>query len=114
MGTKKDSLKKSYKISLSQNTINNFEEITGFIAFIQHQPQNAIKVGDKIFETIDRIGANPLQFKTCEEIPKKYSIYRKAICQSWLIIFKIMNEKILILGIIHASRNPNQIKSLKK
>ena len=44
--------------------------------------ENAIKIGDTIFNTIDRIAENPFAFKECEELPTKNKIYRKAICKS--------------------------------
>ena len=46
-------------------------------------------MGDALFDTIDRIGQNPLAFRECEEILTADKIYRKAVCQSWLIIYKI-------------------------
>lgn len=74
-----------YSLRISVNTLQNIREITGFIAFVKHQPMNAIKVGDKIFEAIERIQLNPFSFRECEEIQTKTKIYRKAVCMSWLI-----------------------------
>lgn len=83
MGRQKKATAKVYQINVSENALRNIDEITGYIAFIKHQPVNAIKVGDAIFNTIDRIGLNPFAFKECEELPTKSKIYRKAICKSW-------------------------------
>ncbi len=47
----------------------HLQDITGYIAFIKHQPLNAISIGDRIFETIDRIEQNHLAFREHEEIP---------------------------------------------
>jgi hypothetical protein len=63
---------------------------------------------------MDRIQQNPFQFKACEELPAKSKMYRKAICFSWLIIYKVVKTEIRILGIIHSSRNSSKIKSLRK
>jgi plasmid stabilization system protein ParE len=114
MGRQKKATAKVYQINVSENALRNIDEITGYIAFIKHQPVNAIKVGDAIFNTIDRIGLNPFAFKECEELPTKSKIYRKAICKSWSIIFKITKVEVLILGVIHNSRKPAKIKVLKK
>ncbi|RLD55231.1 MAG: hypothetical protein DRJ01_16925, partial [Bacteroidetes bacterium] len=70
--------------------------------------------GDMIFDTIDKIELNPLIFQICEELPTKTNIYRRAICSSWTIIFKVKDLQILILGIIHSSRKPSKIRKLKK
>jgi plasmid stabilization system protein ParE len=113
MGTQKKTTGKTYQLGISLNALKNIDEITGFIAFINHQPLNAIKVGDKLFEAIDSIEKNPYAFKECEELPTKSKMYRKAICLSWLIIFKVKEPHITILGIMHASRKPSKIKTLR-
>ncbi len=114
MGNTKEKAPKTYSLRVTENALENINDITGYIAYINHQPMNAIRVGDKIFETIGRIEQNPLAFKECEEIPTKTKIYRKAVCLNWLIIFKIKGSGVIILGIIHGSRRTSMIKKLRK
>jgi len=113
MGRTEERTPKAYSLRITDNALQNIDDITGYIAFIKHQPLNAITVGDKIFETIDRIGHNPLAFREREEIPTKRKTYRKAVCMSWNIIYKIKGSEILILGIIHRSRKVSKVRSLK-
>lgn len=113
MGNTKDKAPKTYSLRLSENALQNIDDITGYIAYIKQQPLNAIRVGDKIFETIDRIEQNPLAFRECEEIPTKTKIYRKAVCLSWLIIYKIKVSEIVVLGIIHGSRRASKVRKLR-
>lgn len=80
MGNKKETTPKTYQVRVSVNALQNIDEITGYIAFINQPPLNAIKVGDAIFAKIDRIAANPYAFKECQEIPTKTKIYRRAAC----------------------------------
>ncbi len=101
-------------LRLSANADRNIDEITGYIAFIQHQPLNAIKVGDGIFQVIEKIASNPWKFKECVQLPTKTHIYRQAIFKSWHIIYKIKPAEIIILGVIRASRKPSLIKALRK
>lgn len=114
MGQAKERIKEHFSLRISDNAIQNIDDITRYIAFIKHQPLNAIRVGDKIYQTISNIENNPLAFRECEEIPTKHKIYRKAVCMSWVIIYKIKANEIVILGIIHASRNNSSIKGLRK
>ncbi|MEN8122610.1 MAG: type II toxin-antitoxin system RelE/ParE family toxin [Bacteroidota bacterium] len=114
MGNTKRKAPKAYSLRITDNALQNIDDVTGYIAYIKHQPLNAIRVGDKIFETIDRIENNPLAFRECEEIPSKNKIYRKAVCMSWLIIYKIKATEIVTLGIIHGSRRASRIRSLRK
>jgi hypothetical protein len=44
------------------------------------------------FDVIDRIVVNPLAFRECEELRTKAKIYRRALCSSWQIIYRIRNE----------------------
>lgn len=114
MGKQKKTAPTAYKISISANAVRNIDEITGYIAFINQQPLNAIRVGDAIFETIHRIEQHPYSFKECELLPTKSKKYRQAVCKSWNIIYKVTKNAILILGIIHVSRKPSKLSVLKK
>lgn len=114
MGNTKGKAPKTYSVRVSENALQNHNDIVGFIAFVKRQPINAVRVGDKIMETIERIERNPLSFCECEEIPTLSKIYRKAVCMSWLVIYKIIASKIIILGIIHSSRRPSSVRKLRK
>ncbi|MGF1584182.1 MAG: type II toxin-antitoxin system RelE/ParE family toxin [Bacteroidales bacterium] len=114
MGNTKEKTPKTYSLRVTENALQNIDEITGYIAYIKHQPLNAIRVGDKIFETIDHIEQNPLAFHECEEILTKTKIYRKAVCMSWNIIYKVKASEIIVLGIIHGSRRASKLSKLKK
>lgn len=114
MGNTKEKAPKAYSIRVTENALQNVDDITGYIAYIKHQPLNAIRVGDKIFETIDRIEQNPLAFRECEEIPTKTKMYRKAVCMSWNIIYKIKASEIIVLGVIHGSRRASKVRKLRK
>ena len=114
MEKSKEVATKTYSIRVTENALQNIDNITGYIAYIMHEPLNAIHVGDEILKTFDRIENNPLAFRECEEIPTANKIYRKAICLSWIIIYKIKPAEIVILGIIHGHRRPSIIKLLRK
>jgi len=114
MASPKEKTPSAYKVRITENARQDIDYITGYIAFINHQPLNAIRVGDAIFDTIERIGQNPYAYRECEEISTSSKIYRKAVCLSWLVIYKIKDGEIIILDIIHSSRKPSRIKKLKK
>ena len=114
MGSTKEKARETYSLRVTKNALQNIDEITGYIAYIKHQPLNAIRVGDKIFEKIDRIEQNPLAFRECDEIPTKTKMYRKAVCMSWNIIYKVKASEIVVLGIIHGSRRPSKVRKFRK
>jgi len=114
MGKSEEEAPKIYSLRITENASRNIDYITGYIAYIRHEPLNAIRIGDEIFRTIDRIKKNPFVFRECEEIPTRHKIYRKAVCLSWLIIYKIESPNIVVLGIIHGHRRPSRIRSIRK
>ena len=114
MAGKTQQTRKTYQVGLSKNALQNIDEIVGFVAFINHQPLNAIRIGEAIFSVIDRIESNPFSFNECSLIPTKTKMYRQAVCSSWYIIYKVVGLDITVLGIIHSSRKPSKIKTLRK
>ncbi len=89
MGEQKKTTAKTYTVKVSLNALQNIDEITGYITFINQQPLNAIKVGDVLLATIGRIAANPFLLRQYEEIPTRGKIYRKATCHSWSVIIEL-------------------------
>ncbi len=114
MGKKKKSNNKTLDVRVTTDAFENINEIIRYIAIVNKQPLNAIKIGDLLFKTIDRIAQNPFAFRECELIPTKTKIYREAVCLSWKIIFKITVNDIIVLGILHGARKPSKFKALRK
>ncbi len=114
MDKKEKAATQTRKVRILNKAFRDIDEIADFIAINNQQPLNAIKVAEAIFETIKKIGLNPLAYKECGQIPTKTKIYRQAKCFSWIIIFKILKAEILILGVIHGARNPKNIQKLRK
>lgn len=112
--TKKTTPAARYEIKVSTNALQNIREITGYIAFVQQQPMNAIRVGDAIDRTIQRVAQRPTAFKEVAELPTVSKMYRRAVCSSWSVIFRIKNEGVLILGIIHTASRSSKLKVLRK
>lgn len=114
MGKKQKATSQTRKIRILDAAYEDIENITGYITNNNQQPLNAIKVGENIFAAIERIGNNPFVYKECEQLATKAKIYRQAVCLSWLIIYKITPNEIIILSVIHGARNPSKLKKLRK
>jgi len=114
MGKQEKTTTKTYEVRITSQALQNIDEITGYIAFINHQPLNAIKVGDAIFSAIERIELHPYAYKECEELATKSKMYRRAACLSWTKVYRIKGHEIVILGIIHSARRPTRLKPLRK
>jgi plasmid stabilization system protein ParE len=114
MGKKEKAVTETSQVRILNGAFHDIDQIADFIANNNQQPLNAVKVTETIFETINKIGQNPLAYRECEQLPTKTKIYRRAVCLSWIIIYKITRPKIVIPGVIHGSRNPSNIRKLRK
>lgn len=113
MGKKEKRASEGREIRIARQAYDDIDQLTEFIAVANQQPLNAVKVGNALFEKMGNIAANPFAYKECEALPTKGKIYRQASCLSWLIIYKITANDIIILGVLHKSRRPSRIKKLR-
>lgn len=56
MAKKKKEASETYQVKISINVLQNIDEITGYIAFIEQQSSNATKVEDALFDTLTESG----------------------------------------------------------
>ncbi|MDQ3842387.1 MAG: hypothetical protein M3342_00020 [Bacteroidota bacterium] len=56
MAKKKKEASETYQVKISINALQNIDEITGYIAFIEQQSSNATKVEDALFDTLTESG----------------------------------------------------------
>jgi plasmid stabilization system protein ParE len=106
--------KATYQVDFSDNAKTHLKNIEDYIAIEKQQPINAITVIDTIFAKVDHIEQNPFAFKECRLLKTKHKLYRQVSCLSWNIYYKVMDKKILILGIISHRKSNAVIKALKK
>ena len=114
MGKEKTTIAKPYSLVVKANYYDSLEQIVDYIAFEKQQPLNAIKVAEGINKTMLKIITNPLIYAECENIPTKTKIYREAGYKTWLIIFKIKNSQIIILGVLSGKQKPSSFKKIRK
>ncbi|TRX38060.1 type II toxin-antitoxin system RelE/ParE family toxin [Flavobacterium sp. ZT3R18] len=113
MGKEKKGNSESYALTISQKYYEDLEQIVDYIEFVKFQPLNAIKVGDGIQKTMNKIILNPTIYSECENIPTKSKIYRKASYRSWLIVFKFKGDVVTILGVLSGKRKSSSFRKRK-
>jgi plasmid stabilization system protein ParE len=113
MGKEKIGDSSSYALIVSQNYYKDLEQIVDYIEFVKFQPLNAIKVGDGIQKTMNKIILNPTIYAECENIPTKSKIYREAVYKTWQIVFKLKGHTITILGVLSGKRKPSSFRKRK-
>ncbi len=114
MGKEKEDASKTYRLRTTDHVYQNIDDITNYIAIKKREPQSAIDVANRLIKAIKKIPLNPYGHRECEEIPTKRKMYRKALCMSWWIVYRIKNDEIVVLGVVSCSCYKSKIRSLRK
>jgi plasmid stabilization system protein ParE len=97
-----------YFVNMTQNSENDLAEIIMFIA--QDNPQNAIRIMEKIKAKINILDHFPYKGVYVPELLKKnIKDYRQIIENPWKIIYRIDENLVSILMIIDSRRNLQDI-----
>ena len=93
-----------YSINMTQNAINDLDEIIMFIA--QNNPQTAIKIMEKIKAKINTLDHFPYRGSYVPELIKRnIKDYRQITEPPWKIIYGVDDNVVNILTIIDSRRN---------
>jgi addiction module RelE/StbE family toxin len=93
-----------YLVNMAQNAENDLNEILLYIA--QNNPQNAIKIMEKIQARINTLDHFPYRGSFVPELlARNIKDYRQLIEPPWKIIYKIDDDVVNILAIIDSRRN---------
>lgn len=74
----------------------------------------ALKFRDEFSKKVENILPFYLSYPECRFLITKNNIYRNVIWDNYLIIFKILEKEILVLGIFHTKKNPKKIKTFRR
>jgi addiction module RelE/StbE family toxin len=97
-----------YLVNITKNAEDDLNEIIQFIA--QNNPQNAIKIMEKIQAKVKTLDHSPNRGGYVPELlTKNIKGYRQIIESPWKIIYKVDNDIVNILAIIDSRRNLQDI-----
>jgi addiction module RelE/StbE family toxin len=97
-----------YFVNMTQNAENDLDEIIAFIA--QNNPQNAIKIMEKIKAKVNSLDHFPYRGTYVPELIKRnIKDYRQITENPWKIIYKIDGNIVNVLTIIDSRRNLQDI-----
>jgi plasmid stabilization system protein ParE len=113
MGTKETRNLEQYSLIVSDKYYSNLQDIVDYIQFVKLQPLNAVKIGDGIQDTMNKIILNPTIYSECENIPTKAKIYREAVYKTWQIVFKLKDNNVTVLGVLSGKRKPSRYRKIK-
>jgi addiction module RelE/StbE family toxin len=93
-----------YLVNMTHNAENDLNEIIMFIA--QNNPQNALKIMEKIQTKINTLDHFPYRGGYVPELlARNIKDYRQILETPWKIIYKVDDNIVNILAIIDSRRN---------
>jgi mRNA-degrading endonuclease RelE of RelBE toxin-antitoxin system len=103
----------AYQVRISNYAFSNLEEIHFYISYIDERPITANQVIDEIQKSIlVSIPKYPFRYPECPARRTLKKMYRQAIVKNYKIIFKIEDNLISVIGVVHSSRSRNFIKRI--
>jgi plasmid stabilization system protein ParE len=104
---------KNHKISFKIEFEEEFEEIYTYI--FENSEQNARKFAGEIKLKIEWIIQNPSAGTIETKIYSKQNWYRfKILMKSWKIVYKVTENTLVFLSIIHVKRHSDEFEKLRK
>lgn len=96
-----------YKVTFMESAINDLEEIVLYIA--RDSKANAIKFHDKIIESSKKLETFPKLGLLVPDKKMSNSGFRMLIIDKYLLFYKIYQEEISILRVVHGSKDYPQL-----
>lgn len=100
---------KKFNLVVRYSVYQNIEEIFHYIAFVDYRPNIAKSVITSLQKAILKIGKAPFLHKIA--FVKNSVEYRYMNCKNFIIYFKVIDDTVEIITIIHASRSTEFIIS---
>lgn len=76
--------------------------------------KQAANYENEILELIERLPTSYHLFPECRHLPTKSKIYRWIILDPHLIIYRITNEEVQVLRMLHSKRSISRIKAARR
>ena len=103
-------MKKRYRVVIPPTAKQSLQEIISYIK--KDSPSAAAKVRKKLILTAKSLAELPERFSKEEFLSNKPGNYRSVTCWHYKIVYKIVDDQVVILLFIHTSRNPAVIAKL--
>jgi plasmid stabilization system protein ParE len=103
--------KKTYRVVIPPTAKESLRDIIEYIK--ADSPTAAAKVRHKLIEVADSLKHVPERFSKEEYLSERVGNYRSVTQWHYKIIYKILDEEVLILRFMHTSRNPENIKAIE-
>lgn len=104
-------MKKHYRVIIPPTAKESLHEIIQYIK--KDSPSSARKVRRKLIEIAKSLKELPERFSQEEYLIDKAGNYRSVTQWHYKIIYKVLDDEVLILRFMNTSRNPELIKKIE-
>ena len=99
-----------YKTIITERADELLEQLIYYLAYRLKNEQAASHLLDGISKIYDRVEENPFKFPECRDLILKSKGYREVVVtdMNYLVIFRVDDDTVYILGIFHELENYNR------
>jgi plasmid stabilization system protein ParE len=87
-----------YRLEISDHAEEDFDEVIVYIAETLAAPRAAAEFADEVYACYDRLEQNPFVYEECRDPRLKKEGYRRAIINNYVLIYRIYEEKKLVIA----------------
>lgn len=97
----------AYKLEITERAEQLLDQLVYYLLYRLKNEQAAGHLLNEISKIYDRLEANPYQFTEAKDAYLKSKQYREAVItdMNYVVIFKIENETVYVLGVFHGLEN---------
>ena len=89
-----------------------YNEFTYLKEFASDKIAHEFKTG--FVEKVDAILPHYFIYPECRFLITKNNLYRNIVWGNYLLVFKVLKNEILVLGVFHALQNPKKLKAYRR
>ncbi len=96
-----------YKLRITERADERLDKLVSYLLYNIKNQQAAKHLLDNMESLYKRLEENPFQFPECRDSYLKSKKYREAILKDmdYLVIFKVIDSDVFIMGVFHSLEN---------
>ncbi|HMP99792.1 MAG TPA: type II toxin-antitoxin system RelE/ParE family toxin [Cyclobacteriaceae bacterium] len=103
-------MQKVYRVVVTQSAKNALQDIIDYIN--KDSPSAALKVRNELIHLISSLNHVPERFSKEIYLANRDGNYRSVTKWSYKIVYRILEEDVVVLSIFHTGQHPEKLKSL--
>jgi toxin ParE1/3/4 len=103
-------MEKTYRVIIPKSAKESLRDIVEYVK--RDSPVAAKKIRKRLIEIAKSLNTLPERFKREEYLSEKTGNYRSVTQWHYKIVYKIINDDVVVLQFFHTSKNPKELTKL--